>query len=281
METVFYSWMSGRLLRSSAAFLLLLSLILLSACGVPPQMQIRRGVDPQYQDDDVRFRATYYFRVFRRCESTEGDNQRLEPMVDSLYRFRMTGKAPSLTTKVQFESGTLLAEELDPYGVPVRPARDVQEGKGNNARGKDSKASQDKVGPKDKTATPATAAAKQDGDGQPGSAENVNDSGDKGCPKGYQARKGFQIWGPEGWREFNQNERLIMAMSTTAEPLIGSLQRVARMQRMASGDGAAIYLLVGEQTGRTEEAVEAVEACKADQPVTACLQDVLRRYKGE
>ena len=40
-------------------------------------------------------------------------------------------------------------------------------------------------------------------------------------------RRGFQILGPEGWRTFNQDERLIMAMNATGEPLIATMQELS------------------------------------------------------
>ena len=39
------------------------------------------------------------------------------------------------------------------------------------------------------------------------------------CPSGAIRRKGFQLMGPEGIKEFDQDERLIMAMYTGATPL--------------------------------------------------------------
>ncbi len=100
---------------------LLLSVLLIGACGsVPESMQVRAGVDPRHQDDDVRFRTTYYFRVFDVCRDRNGKALRVTPHGDSLYRFRMTGKAKGgLTSKVHFESGILHKTEIDPFGSSV------------------------------------------------------------------------------------------------------------------------------------------------------------------
>lgn len=105
--------------------------LLLAGCGVPDSMHVRKGSDPKYEDDDVRFRTTYYFRVFDLCEGRtpmEPPKQRLlfdsaqrgpyYLKTDSLYRFIMTGKASSLT-KVHFESGSLRKEQIDPFGTTV------------------------------------------------------------------------------------------------------------------------------------------------------------------
>jgi hypothetical protein len=45
-------------------------------------------------------------------------------------------------------------------------------------------------------------------------------------PDTIEVRRGFQVMGPEGWRTFDQDERLLMAMSTSAQPMIGTLKRV-------------------------------------------------------
>ena len=82
-------------------------------CGIPKNMRVRSGIDPRYQDDDVRFQTTYYFRVF------DPDFQDGGVQKDSLYRFRMTGKANSLSNKVHFESGILHKDEIDPFGAAV------------------------------------------------------------------------------------------------------------------------------------------------------------------
>ena len=97
---------------------------------------------PRHVDTDVRFRTTYFFRVFDFCPPLRRDyaegasgigsgastsrapadevfspgTSRLLILTDSLYRFRMTGKANALTTQIHFESGTLRASEIDPFG---------------------------------------------------------------------------------------------------------------------------------------------------------------------
>ena len=91
----------------------------LAGCAVPPQMRIEHAHDPRLEDRDVRFRATYYFRVVNMCSSDQSRADAARPAVDSLYRFRMTGKAHSLTTQVHFESGTLTASQIDPFGAAV------------------------------------------------------------------------------------------------------------------------------------------------------------------
>jgi hypothetical protein len=47
------------------------------------------------------------------------------------------------------------------------------------------------------------------------------------CSNGQQARRGFQILGPEGFRTFDQDERLLMAVSYGAKPVISLLQELS------------------------------------------------------
>lgn len=92
----------------------------LAGCGIPSSMGVRTGSEPSFQDDDVRFRTTYFFRVFDYCQrpGRAVDDPR-GIRIDSLYRFRMTGKANALFNDIVFESGTLKAQEIDPFGAKV------------------------------------------------------------------------------------------------------------------------------------------------------------------
>ncbi|MFQ3667154.1 MAG: hypothetical protein SNJ79_14180, partial [Sphingomonadaceae bacterium] len=76
-------------------------------------------------DTDVRFRTIYYFRTFDLCWSNDaatpnGSYRRIVPGTDTVYRFRMTGKAPSGLSTLRFESGVLPAAAIDPFGTSVR-----------------------------------------------------------------------------------------------------------------------------------------------------------------
>ncbi|MEQ8335259.1 hypothetical protein [Nisaea sp.] len=102
-----------------------------------PATRVREGVHPQHIDDMVRFRTTYYFRVFDACEVNETNDidalydraggiflrkkrdKKLKLLKDSLYRFTMTGKAPAYTSNVHFEAGTLKSWQIDPFGAIV------------------------------------------------------------------------------------------------------------------------------------------------------------------
>ena len=97
------------------------ALMILAACSTPPTNQVRSGSDPFHEDDSVAFRTTYYFRVFDYCvvRRVADGGKVLVPRIDSLYRFRMTGKGSTLLQNVKFESGTLRAHEVDPFGARI------------------------------------------------------------------------------------------------------------------------------------------------------------------
>jgi hypothetical protein len=88
-------------------------------------MGVRTGNEPGFEDDDVRFRTTYFFRVFDYCQrpGRVADDPNFVK-IDSLYRFRMTGKANSLFNDIVFESGTLKAQEIDPLGAKIAYDKD-------------------------------------------------------------------------------------------------------------------------------------------------------------
>ncbi|MCC6139890.1 MAG: hypothetical protein IT389_04655 [Nitrospira sp.] len=109
---------------------------LLPACSwlsdVSSNMRIDTGLEPGNVDSNVRFRATYYFRVLSGCSLEPSHDQSDDsgfmrhvrggfvPMQDSLYRFRMTGQAAALFKHVHFESGVLRKDQIDPFGSQVR-----------------------------------------------------------------------------------------------------------------------------------------------------------------
>ena len=115
--------MRGRQRRSAGSWWsipTLLCSLLVGGCSVPDSMGVRSGADPRHQDDNVRFRTTYYFRVFDVCrDAAGGEVSSGAPRLDSLYRFRMTGKASAFFSKVRFESGILHKTEIDPFGATV------------------------------------------------------------------------------------------------------------------------------------------------------------------
>jgi len=132
---------TGRTDRGRRATAIALCLGLCGCAGASSTL-VRTGDEPRYEDDDVAFRTIYYFRVFDVCEgarpgfASAQDRAKVGGRVDydqlfkapsgpprlltdSLYRFRMTGKASTLGSKIHFESGTLRKEQIDPFGANV------------------------------------------------------------------------------------------------------------------------------------------------------------------
>jgi len=116
-----------------------LAVMAISGCAswgdVPAALRVDSGLEPQHIDDQVRFRTTYYFRVLSGCRiDTTSEDERsadsspfmkrvrgeFKPLSDSLYRFRMTGQAAALYSKVHFESGVLKKSQIDPFGSAIR-----------------------------------------------------------------------------------------------------------------------------------------------------------------
>lgn len=98
------------------AYSVVIALASTAGCAQRPHLQVEKGTDPAYINKNVRFRTTYYFRVVDMCDTGNNDNV---IAIDSLYRYRMTGKASPSAVKVKFESGTLTAQQIDPFGAQV------------------------------------------------------------------------------------------------------------------------------------------------------------------
>ena len=190
-------------------------LLLLSIAGcsdVPKSYRVDTGIYPEYQDDEVRFRTTYYLRVFDLCpvdKDKDAYGQRmdilaarksgkLELVKDSLLRFRMTGQASALFSNLHFESGVLGADEIDPFGKTV----DYNETK--------------------KKFEALTGASQQRGVPRTDGGATTEK-----CSNGEPLNRRFYLLGPEGIRELNPNDRLIMAMYMNAKPLTNSLKHFA------------------------------------------------------
>lgn len=242
-------------------------------CTVPKHMRVRSGIDPRHKDDDVRFRTTYYFRVIDPDRETLDEEKPNKIQKDSLYRFRMTGKANSLTNKVHFESGILDKDEIDPFGAAIVYDEELgrhryvsqSETKMKAVRnekyaeikrmkklydelsdkpGKDGKAT-DKDNDNDLQKSLKTEIVKI--------ISNINttsklvDIRDKGKPA-TSPRGGFEILGPQGWKTFNQDERLILAMTSNGKPLISSMRELSnRILNEKTNPSETLLPLVNEQ----------------------------------
>ena len=102
-------WLSG----------LLLALFALSACETPNAMSVRAGLDPKYVDDHVRFRARYYYTVIQHCDQDGNALDKGEKTI-TLYRYTLTGKAPSLFTEVKFEAGLMPTQIVEKFGSKLK-----------------------------------------------------------------------------------------------------------------------------------------------------------------
>lgn len=208
--------------------------LIMSGCSdVSKEFRIDTGIDPRYQDDEVRFRTTYYLRVFDLCDvghwknendglnvyesrlstnKTEGGlttktHGSLYIAKDSLHRFRMTGKASALFNDLHFESGIMDANALDPFGKTIDFSEE------QNTFIVPSHSTKNLVSP-----PPSGNTNPDKSEGNPGS--NL-------CPSGNPKKQKFFLLGPEGSKELRPNDRLVMAMYTNAKPLINTLNNLA------------------------------------------------------
>ena len=391
---------------------------------------------PEHVDDDVVFRTTYYFRVYDYCATKDikgnnpgthqgeaaGDNpgscqgeaandkaidKAIMVLSDSLYRFRMTGKASSWGTKVHFESGTLKSWELDPLGANVifdkslgrfrfhsQSELDDQVLRANKKQGKKNaleevseladayeklrtqsaellddslknlfvsaiekamepltKGSCPGLENRQKACTAASAPganpggesqiAERQGDQQntdrrngPANEENtgeenlqplladssagvesgqqastapqtnvssssgengntrnqdnnpIKESGERekrkeGCPAGIPTKTGYQIFGPEGWETFDQDSRLIMAMSSSAAPLISVMKETSKRVLDAHNMGTTTAALVAaNERNRAIAAKVVAEGILKDESNQQNPNEILQKVLG-
>ena len=218
--------------RRHAVWWLLLAVLfvmVLGACAVPEHMRVRAGIDPRNQDDQVRFRSTYYFQVFDVCRNPDNGKVNGPPRMDSLYRFRMTGKASSLFSQVHFESGTLHKNEIDPFGANVVFNENL-------------------------------------GHYQFVSREKTDTAG---CPEGTELERGFQIMGPEGISTFKQDQRLVMAMTSSGKPLISMLKVLSGGMLAAHGSGIESLLPLAQEHIAVLRVKRVIDKLQDDQRMTS------------
>jgi len=104
------------------------------------------------------------------------------------------------------------------------------------------------------------------------------------CAQGITKRKGFQIIGPEGWRTFNQDERLLMAMHSNAAPLLGSMKELSGRALNGNVSPEALVLpLVKEQLAVTKSAYELEKTEISIESVQGgnALQQFIDKFKNE
>ena len=238
-----FSWITG---------IFFLSLSILPGCtwDIYDSMHVTKGNAPEMQDDDVLFRNIYYFRVFEYCPTKKGKIF----TKDNLFRFRMTGKGyPLFLNKVRFEAGTLHKSEIDPFGNPITfdkksghfrytTKQEIELEKKNFTMEvfdkeyehllqlaeklddnknplKDSKLFKEYIDTRINDLTKAVKSQPMVSDSPSGFVT--------ACNNGNNPKQEFWILGPEGWRRFNADDRLVLAMSTSGEPIIGPMKELA------------------------------------------------------
>jgi hypothetical protein len=142
----------------------------------------------------------------------------------------MTGKAHALGNEVNFESGILRSHEIDGFGQTVK----IDKPNNNNTVKIDSEQlSADLVRLESKVDLLATSIAEFKEQGQINVQSKINATGtgeEPVCPSGYEPKQKFAMRGPEGWRVLDQDERLVLAMSSSAKPLVTSLRTLANLR---------------------------------------------------
>lgn len=250
---------SGSLKQSYLSFWGLLALFLfLNGCAIfetYDRLHVNKGANPEYQGKAVLFRNLYYYRVLEYCKS-EDQSSNIQILKDSLFRFRMTGKAyPILANQVNFESGILHKSQLDPFGATVTfnqksgkfefdsklqtdfketsshyknldieykniiSLSEIFENKKNSIATEHQGLLKDyikkRVDSLNALMARATAVSK-----------SVSSTSGK-CYANSSPNQEFLVLGPEGWRKFDPNYRLIMAMSTNGKPIIQPIKEMS------------------------------------------------------
>lgn len=95
-------------------------------------------------------------------------------------------------------------------------------------------------------------------------------------------RRGFQILGPEGWRTFNQDERLIMAMNATGEPLIATMQELSGRVLDNQPVEAELFLPLLEEELQITHSEGALDKFSADEPgdIVDILENAVNAFEG-
>ncbi len=105
------------------------------------------------------------------------------------------------------------------------------------------------------------------------------------CPDKLFARRGFQVLGPEGWRTFDQDERLILAMSSSGKPLISTLNDLSnRVLNEQPSRNIALLELTRERlkVSEGERALGAYEVnVDSPQQAPAALRNAIQAFNEE
>lgn len=239
-------------------------------------------------DTNVRFRATYYFRTFDYCWASDkqGDQYRLiVPETEVLYRYRMTGKASALANRIHFESAIMDASQIDPFGaklgiydVKVSDPASATQGQQVQADAQERATAMGFAGalPSGSPLAPSERAP----EAASGSETQTPDTSLEGmlaACKDAKVNRGFMIMGPEGMKQFDQSQRLVLAMTSSADPLIQTLQEYSG-RVLAKSDPAGDLVPLVQEGQRTREALNALGTAEGKMSVEDMAQAALDAF---
>lgn len=306
--------------------------LLIGGCStigdVTPALRIDKSEYPAYQDEQVRFRTTYYFRIVDSCNVGEGDKfyeqargpfrvrvaGKFKIVNDSLYRFRMTGKASALFAKIRFESGVLRAEEIEPFGSTVAADKETGAFYVTPARVNRRNARRDEIRKEINQLKTLLEEAKKNklGNGKANdeSAQSIlenmivnqikllaaeNDMGDpvasnsrsmSDCPDGRPFQRSYSLYGPEGVRHLDPDERLLMAMTSDSKPLIGMLQELSDRSLKAQQPLGTEFREIAAERARVSNAQNDIEMLRkkdklTESDIAALIKKLEVRFKSQ
>lgn len=157
----------------------------------------------------------------------------------------MTGQSQAFHNDVHFESGTLHDYQVDPFGRSVEFDEKLKRFKATDDRSVKPNGSPDSSANLELSTATVNSRPTQ----------TTNNP----CPDGEAKDTKFYLLGPEGIKELDPSERLVMAMSTDAKPLISALQRIAGI-KVQTGEDASAQYQVKREMARTATAMELLDA---------------------
>jgi len=94
-------------------------------------------------------------------------------------------------------------------------------------------------------------------------------------------RRGFQILGPEGWRTFDQDERLLLAMSADAQPLIGTMKELSQRLIQSRAPALAFQRVLPVERLRVANTKQALDSPAPDATPVTLLDRTIQTFNTE
>jgi hypothetical protein len=247
------------------------------------------------RDPDYALRAVFNSRA----------SGKLRVVNDSFYRFRMVGKASALFNDIHFESGVLRAEQIDPFGTAIiydDSTRSYRIEAASTARQRaqrklilDETEELRQLYKTLKDMDPHFSKLKDEigfmlknkieqgyGNGQIFSSKaNEGDNELRTtCPEGRPAKRSYLLYGPEGVREVDPDERLLMAMSSDSKPLVSLLQQLSEKRSASRTQHIAEFQAVAEERALIHKLDEHINASIANEAnPTEVVQQLIAEIK--